>query len=156
MICIPRRFTFLLILALACTVGCGGGSDRFKAARPKTVPAEGDVMYKGSPLIGATLELIPTGTGTHGAVGMTDSSGHVVFKTFPPDSGVVPGDYEVRITLLEAVSVPVLPDGVHAEDVKQPKPKSLIPAKYADPKKSGEKATIPGEGRTDMKFELTD
>src|SRR5688572_32107077 len=89
-----RVFHVALVAGVLCSAGCGSGSDKFKEARPKTVSAAGTVMYKGSPVVGATVELIPTAGGKIGASGMTDSSGHVVLKAYPPDSGVVPGAYD--------------------------------------------------------------
>jgi hypothetical protein len=145
---------FLGILSVS-LLGCGGGADKFKKARPKTVPAAATVTYKGSPVVGATVVFHPV-QGTHAAAGMTDSSGRVVLKTFPPEEGAVPGNYTVTVSLLEQSAMPVLPDGVHAEDVKLPKAKSLIPFKYSLPESSGLMAVVPDEGNEEMTVELTE
>jgi hypothetical protein len=150
-----RPVAFLLALALIVASGCGGGTDKFKAARPAVVDAEAVVMYKGKPVVGATIVLAPVDA-KYSAAGITDTSGRAVLQTFSPESGVVPGSYKATVTLQEQVITPVLPEGVHADDVKLPKPKSLIPEKYSSFDKAALIVTVPEQGNKDIKFELED
>lgn len=145
---------YAMILALMALSGCGGG-DKFAKNRPPTVPAEGSVVYKGNPVAGATIVCSPE-QGEHAASAVTDSSGRFKLSAFPPKAGAVAGNYSVTISAVETVPLPPLPEGVHAEDVKLPPPKYLVPAKYGDPKTSGLKMMIPPEGRNDLDFELSD
>jgi hypothetical protein len=51
--------------------------------------------------------------------------------------------------------MPEPPPGMHAEDMpRPPKPKALIPDKFANPEKSGLKTTVPEAGSTELKIEL--
>jgi hypothetical protein len=142
------------IIAVVCCVGCGG-SDKFKAKRPKVVPADGMITYQGKALDGATIVLAPTGEGKTGASAMSDAEGKFQLTAFPPDMGAVPGDYKVGVTKQTVVIIPEPPPGMHAEDMpKPPKPKPLIPEKFANPANSGLTITIPAEGKTDLLIEL--
>lgn len=149
------RFGLLSLLTVCLLQGCGGGSDRFLKNRPATVPADGVVTYKGQPLAGATIVLSPVGH-EHAAAAVTDGSGRFTLSAFPPQRGAVAGNYEVAITAIDVLPMPELPEGVHAEDVKLPPPKSRIPQKYSNPKASGLRLEIPSGGKKDITFDLTD
>jgi hypothetical protein len=145
-----RPLGLLLLFSLA---GCGGDSSGKN--RPKTVTADGVLTYKGNPVAGATIVCSPE-DGKHAAAAVTDSSGRFRLSAFPPKPGAVPGTYKVSISAVEVAPIPQLPDGVHAEDVKLPPPKYLVPQKYGNIATSGLQALIPPEGRTDLDFDLTD
>jgi hypothetical protein len=149
------RRPIVAVAVLSC-LGCGG-SDSSKANRPKVVPADGLVTYQGKPLEGATIVLSPTGEGKHGASAMSDANGQFQLSTFPPDLGAVPGDYKVAVSKQSVVVIPEPPPGMHAEDMpRPPKPKALIPDKFANPEKSGLTTNIPEAGKTDIQIELKD
>jgi hypothetical protein len=142
------------VVAVLCCLGCGG-SDRSKAKRPKVVPADGVITYQGKPLDGATIVLSPTGDGKTGASAMSDVEGKFQLSAFPPDMGAVPGEYKVGVSKQSVVVMPEPPPGMHAEDMpRPPKPKALIPDKFANPEKSGLKTTVPEAGSTELKIEL--
>lgn len=149
------RFAPLFAAALMVQLTGCGGSDKYLKDRPATVTADGSVMYKGKPVVGATIVAAPD-QGTHAAAAVTDSSGKFRLSAFPPRAGAVPGMYSVSITAIEPVPAVELPEGVHEEDVKRPAPKHLIPQRYSDIATSGLKLDLPPEGRTDLDFELTD
>jgi len=154
---VARNAILLLagVVALASVAGCGGGADdAAKRNRPKVVPAQGIVTYKGSPVTGATVVFSPT-AGTNAASALTDSSGRFSMSAFPPDPGAVPGQYKVSITKTEQAAAQ--PAGGHDEPPAEgAAPKSLIPEKYGSAETSGLVADIPEGGKTDLKFELTD
>ncbi len=139
---------------LVFAAGCGG-KDKFLEARPETVAAAGTITYKGEPVEGATILFTPVGH-QQGAAGVSDHKGRFWMSTFPPATGVVAGKYDVTISAVEAVVMPELPEGVHAEDVVAPPPKSRIPVKYSDIRKSGLMVEIPAEGNEDLTFNLVD
>jgi hypothetical protein len=141
---------FITLLSAGC-----GGSDKYLGQRPATVAAEGTVLYKGKPVVGATIVAAPV-EGSHAAAAVTDSAGKFKLSAFPPKAGAVPGDYNVTISAIEPAPVIELPEGVHEDDIQRPPPKHLIPERYSDPVKSGLKMELYPEGRTDLDFELTD
>jgi hypothetical protein len=145
-----------MLISVACALllaaGCTGGADN--PDRPAVAPASGVVSYKGTPLEGATVVFIPEG-GSYGAAGITDDDGRFVVAAFPPDPGAVPGNYTVIVTKTEEE---VEPEGTY-EDVmykEYPPAKSLVPARYTDPKTSGLTANVPVDGTSDLQFELSD
>lgn len=141
-------------LAIVLTLGCGGGSDKFKAQRPKTVLAQGVVTYNGEPLAGAIVIFVPP-TGGTAASSATNAAGQFDAKAFPPDPGAVPGTYKVTVTknapMPEAPSTPASHD---SPAIPEAKPVSLVPAKYTDAKKTPLTVTLDEKGNTDIKLEL--
>jgi len=150
-----RRLVVASLFVVSAAAFCGCGGNNYIKGRPATVKAEGTVTYKGKAVVGATIVCSPE-DGKYAAAAVTDSAGRFKLSAFPPKSGAVPGSYKVSISAIEASPMPVLPENVHAEDLKLPPPKHLVPEKYSDAEKSGLKALIPPEGRTDLDFELTD
>ena len=133
---------WLVAVILATLTGCG-----FKA---NMVPVSGVVMYRGEPVEGAEVALIPRDSGTpaggvidgdsepeaRAARGVTDGSGKFTVKTyFGPEAdapGARPGEYIVTVTKY------IPPEGMTvfewAQAQAQPNP-SVPPLRYLVPKK---------------------
>lgn len=118
--------------------GCGGdGLTR--------VHVDGMLTAKGQPLGNATVQFIPDGT-TKGEGGIGRSSEGGLFQlTGSRDgaSGVVPGDYKVRISLMvDSKGVPLPPD---ARDAEYPGSHDAVPPQYSSPN-SSLKVRVPESG----------
>lgn len=131
-------------LCIAAIVGCGGGN-----SNPTTYPVTGTVTQGASPVEGATVTFVPSGSGKS-AVGITDSSGKYALTTFESGDGAVPGEYKVRVAKFDRpqdieletpggevdadsedgglVEMPA--DYTGGEDVSESEPKNLLPEKY--------------------------
>lgn len=145
----PRTTSVLWALTgVVVLAGCGGGP---KTDRPATVPAHGLVTYRGEPVPEAVVVFQPDGH-KYAAAATTDAEGKFDLKAFPPESGAVPGAY--RVTLMKISQDDVVYEKTPRRSV--PQPKSLIPAKYADPTKSGLTVEIPADGAEELRFELKD
>ncbi|AMV20788.1 hypothetical protein [Planctomyces sp. SH-PL14] len=145
----PRTTSVLTgLLAVVVLTGCGGGP---KTDRPATVPAHGVVTYRGEPVPEAVVVFQPSAH-KYAAAATTDAEGKFDLKAFPPESGAVPGAY--RVTLMKISQDDVVYEKKARRSV--PQPKSLIPAKYADPTKSGLTVEISAEGAEELRFELKD
>jgi len=142
---------------MACSLGCGGGgSDKFKDARPKTTPVSGTITMDGAPVEGATVTLHPTQGGS-AATGVTDSSGHYSLMTFEKGDGAVPAEYKVSVRKLAPSTAGPQPgpdDPGYDPNPKEEPIKHLLPEKYAEFLKSGLSATIATEPKTDLNFDL--
>src|SRR5436190_21218037 len=90
------RAAILILTTCVVASGCSSGSDKWKANRPKTVPATGVISLNGHPLDEAQIVLVPSG-GSHGGSGLSDGNGTFALQTFPPDDGVVAGTYKVMV-----------------------------------------------------------
>jgi hypothetical protein len=90
------------------------GNDR----PPDTVPVTGHVKLDGYPIEGVDVVFFPA-EGGRPALGVTDDSGKFTLSTFESADGAIPGNHNV------AISSPNVIQG-----------KSIIPAKYSDPKTS--------------------
>lgn len=140
----------LCCIAIA-TAGVGGCKPARKG--PATAPVTGVVTYNGSPVAGATVSFQP-GEGGRSAAGVTDASGRYQLSTYARNDGAIPGDYSVVIVKFEAT-----PTGSGTgKDYKPPvgdipPPKNELPAKFADAKTSGLKATV-GKGQNSVDFPL--
>ncbi len=153
------RFAIVLLVGLTVSslTGCGGGFDRFKKARPKTVAASGTVIYRNQPLADAIIVCFPTASGDKAvaASAYSGTDGSFSLQAYPPDKGAVPGNYQV--TIQKSEEAPAAPTGPNAHDAPPPpKPRSLIPAKYGQIETSGLTLTIPDGGISDIKLELKD
>ena len=160
------RFVFLLLFGAVAllTSGCGPSG-------PKVVTAKGTVLYQGKPLVGATVTLLPKDeqSGPVLAInGSTDAEGRFSLKTFvsatAPSEGVPPGEY--RVTISKYVPPNGMTEEEYQEKVKAeenavrtkqnhlPNKVESLPPKYSDGKKTELKASIPGGGNGDLKFDL--
>jgi hypothetical protein len=136
----------VLTVALA---GCGGGG--------ATSPVTGVVTLDGKPLVGASIQFVPQGSGRD-ATGETDKNGGFVMSTFKPRDGVVPGTYKVVISPATGTADPT-PHG-SAEDAmaaasKAPAKKPAGPAfpgQYSRPDQTPLTQEVPVKGT--LKFDL--
>lgn len=114
----------LFVLLMVCSAGCGGdGLER--------VPIMGVLTVKGVPLAGASVQFTPgTGTPGEGALGLSDPQGKFeVISSRRDDSGIPPGEYSVRVSLLMDPDGTVLsPDATQAD---HPFARESVPAPYS-------------------------
>ena len=151
------QWPICLVLVVA-ALGCGGGDDS-ATDRPARTKASGVVTFKGAPVEGATVTLVPNTKDGQGAFGTTDQEGRFVLGTYEAGDGAVPGEYLVTVKKVEqsgSGSQPT-PDDPNYDPTATPEPpKNLLPEKYADIAKSGLKATIGTDARDDLNFELVE
>ena len=157
--------TRYLILCSACFCIWGCGEE--EPVREKTVPVSGTVKYKGNPVAGADVTLVPeTPLGQaatkKGAFARTDESGAFTLMTFQAGDGAVPGKYKVTVKKYEqAASAEVSdedPNYVPPEEMpnKPSAPKSLVPEKYGDPNKTPLNVEIKDGENPPLELDLTD
>lgn len=111
---------------MACLAGCGGdGLNR--------VPIQGVVKAAGVPLPNAVVQFTPKeGTPGEGAIGQSDAEGKfTVISSRQDDTGVPPGSYGVRVSLLVDGKGKSLPPNAMQADY--PDAKEAIPAPYSLP-----------------------
>lgn len=150
-----RIGTALALLALVGLAGCTGGG----GGSAKLVPVKGKVTYKGSPVAGATVTFIPSGTGQP-ATGQTDASGNYTL-TSGTQPGAAAGQYKVTVTKYAAPTgaAKLTPEDMAKmqKEGKAPEAKSEIPGKYAAPPTSGLQATVTQDpAKNVFDFDLTD
>ena len=133
--------------------GCGSA----ETDRPTTYPVTGIVRYNGQPLAGAYVTFESTGAEAQTAYGTTNEQGEFTLTTSESGDGAVPGPHRVIVQKLEAAAAgtsgDVPPGGPTAPP---PKPKSLIPERYASVDSSGLTATVSADGDNEVVLELTD
>ena len=119
----------LLTSCSSLLVGCGGsGLD--------TVPVEGVVTYKGSPVPDIAVAFMPEGGKGQIAEGTTDAEGKFELQTRQPGDGAMVGNYSVAFRYVPE-EVPEMPGFPGAKPVVSP-----LPKKYADSLSSGVTATV--------------
>jgi hypothetical protein len=135
------QFSIAILPLLSCTSGHG------------TATVSGTVLYKNTPVDGATVIFHPKGEGptVKPAQGRTDSSGHFTLTTYfgPTEqpAGALPGDYTVTVTKIDE------PQGAY-DPHKDPPLKNHLPDKYSTPQKSPLTATIkPSSNRPEFKLD---
>jgi len=146
-----RAHSLLAILVMA-NCGCGQSSDRWISARPQTTLASGTITFDGAPLEGAVVVFHPDSPDGIGASAVTDEAGKFELKTFPPECGVVPGEYSVTV-MKSMMPGPSKTDG-SSEDPSPIHVISVIPTDYGLPAKSGLAARVPDIGTDSLLFEL--
>ncbi|HET6572494.1 MAG TPA: hypothetical protein VFG68_02750 [Fimbriiglobus sp.] len=110
---------------------------------PTLYPVNGKVLVNGQPAEGAMVVLHPADPKAPKPSGTAGPDGSFTLFTHPHGDGSPAGDYAVIVTWYP-------PDSRGVEN-----PKSLLPARYADPARSGLKATVQ-TGPTDLQpFQLT-
>lgn len=137
-------------LSLATLAGCGGKQS--VPGRPKTVPVNVKVTYRGAPVAEASVQFLPDGSG-NAATGITDAQGIARLTTFEQNDGAVPGSY--RVTIRKSIQV----GGADPSDPDAPPVPATyreeLPAKYAAPDTSGLTAQV-SDSQREFTFELTD
>ena len=148
-----------------CLVLCSGCGDSVDPNRPKTYPVSGTVTQGGQPVSGANVTFQST-DGSRGAVGVTDANGNFQLTTFTAGDGAVAGEHEVSITKYDQPKITPKGDGSIGDTGDEPETpekkgagtdadaKSMLPAKYADPKTSGIMATVTDAGDNKFQFNL--
>ncbi|MBA4031779.1 MAG: hypothetical protein C0478_12940 [Planctomyces sp.] len=154
----PMRCLLLVGVFMFFVSGCFPQGDRWTAARPQTAPANGRVTYRDEPLAGAIVVFQPVAPGGIGASSVTDSQGRFQLSTFPPQLGVVPGEYQVSISKTGPPGGSAgdeNPLGENSSDASI-MVVSLIPTRYGFPTKSGLTANVPAGGTDALVFLLVD
>ncbi len=148
------RFTKLIVLSLLMnSVGCDSDPGPVATVEP-SVAASGVVTFKGKPLSGYQVVLMPEGN-RRPATGTTDAEGKFVLGTNEPGDGAPPGKSKVAIvwagpeTTVDAVDQSAIDD-----PSKMPKPDVVISEKYSNPETSELTAEVPEGGTSELKFEL--
>jgi hypothetical protein len=145
-----------LYFGMACLVSLG-----LAGCGSRLTPVHGRVTYRGQPLADATVVFIPL----HGqlANGVTDATGQFALKT-GEQSGAAAGRYQITVT---KYSQQASGSRAKREDIKKAKdyqggkvlvpPKSDIPERYGDPKRSGLIVEVTGDpAQEPLEFALTD
>jgi len=126
---------------------------------PGLVSVSGTVSYKGQLVEGAWVTFVPSqkGNGQRAASGITNGQGRFKMTTLDPDDGVMPGEYQVKI------SKRVDATNNSAKDIAMGKIKSksdtqhieyLIPKVYENPAESGLSVTIEDQAQQSVDFDL--
>jgi hypothetical protein len=141
-----------LLLLLACgliVTGCSSGSVS------GTVPVSGKVIYQGQPVTGATVSFVGEGN-ARPAVAISDESGTYDLMTLDT-RGAMPGKYTVLVSKMDAVAgadKPISMDEAAKNMGKAKEPKSVLPAKYADPAKTPFKVEVkPRTNKLDLQLQ---
>jgi hypothetical protein len=136
----------IVAVALLLLAGCGSGHG--------TARVTGTVNYKNQPVADATVIFLPKNETAESkpATGKTDAGGRFTLRTyFSPDDqpgGALPGEYAVTITKVDE------PEGVF-DPLRDPPPKSHLPARYGTPQKSPLSASVTASGNH-FDFKLDD
>lgn len=157
-----------LLIALACLAPFwGSGCGEAVASRPKLVPVKGKVVYKGEPVVGATVAF-HADKAPRPSSGTTDAKGYFELTMFDTGDGAIPGDNVVTIAKQAAPAAPAAPstnasaslqmyDKMYKQrEAGEDPQKGALPEKYADPKTSPQKNHVVAAGPNDFTIELKD
>lgn len=154
-----------LSAVLASLCGCsGGGGDR-----PETVPVSGTVMYKGQPVEGATVSFWAEGA-PRPATGVTNAQGEFQLSMFSANDGALPGENKITVSKVTGGDAPssqvdqerLLNDpaalaSMSTGGAPAPEgPKSELPEKYGDLKRSTLKETVSESEPNQFVLQLTE
>lgn len=137
-----RPLIALLAAVLPLLAGCSGDN------LPTTHPVTGVVMYKGAPVEGASVTLVPSDSEGRSAGATTDAEGKFAVKTYlgpkHQPHGALPGDYTITVSKMEAREIPegMKPEEVTAVFREMGPPKNLLPKQYRAPNTSSLKVTV--------------
>ncbi len=157
---VSTRWHLLLVVLCAAIPGCGQD-----AGDPDLVEVSGTVNYQGKPLAGANVTMVST-TGLL-STGTTTSEGKFKMAT-GARFGAPIGKAKVGVSKVSASAVNVDVASMKPEDmqkmqiegggkVKDSTPKSEIPAKYAQPDRSGFVADVVADAKKNVfTFDLVD
>jgi hypothetical protein len=141
-----RLIWLWLLVPLFCVTGCGPDDDNL----PKTVSASGTVTLDGQPVDGAQVVFIDD-TSTKSADAMTDAKGKFTLNAFREKKGAQPGSYKVQVskTIEQKLGTKNADGGDASKWIFG------VPPHYSSFLKSGLTATIPEEGTSELKIELS-
>jgi hypothetical protein len=128
----------LLVLLI---VGCGQADD----GKVQRVPANGTLLVKSAPAVGARIVLYPKdetlrGTGMPTPGGTTEEDGTFSLTSYEPGDGAPVGDYIVTVVWREEI-----PEGKSLDTFH---PKDRLNGRYASPDKSTLSVSVPEGGGT--------
>ena len=121
-------------------VGCGSG----------VVSVPGEVILDGRPIEKATVMLLPLSKGGLPARGTSDANGQFTLVTEKVGEGVMPGEYDVAVTLVEVSGLPTGP-GTGQGVVRT---RWIVPEKYSNPKTAGISVEVKS-GMEPLRLELS-
>lgn len=148
------------VVGLLVLSGCGPDT----SGLPATVPASGVVLLDGEPVHGASVVFAPVEPGKYPASGLTDEEGRFELNAFEAKTGAVPGEYKVMVSKTvevagDAGGGPPAGSDEAAHEAESPNAGltwvNELPAKYANITASGLTVTVPEEGTSDIKLELS-
>ena len=130
------RLAKLIVLSLVMhSVGCESDPGPVATEEP-SVAASGVVTFKGKPLPGYQVVLMPEGD-RRPAMGTTDAEGKFVLGTNEPGDGAPPGKSKVAISWAgPETSVDAVEQSAIDDPAMMPKPAVVIPAKFSNPETS--------------------
>lgn len=145
-----RRGQWLVVLVLAVVLpSCAGKG--WKACHP----AKGRVLFNGKPVAGAEVWLVPTSPELQGQnptiapYGKSAEDGTFSLTTYTPDDGAPPGQYKAKVICEKKGA-----QGAVNPDDDRPATRNVLPARYADPERSGLTVTIQTGNNVLADFEL--
>jgi hypothetical protein len=153
-----RCASVLVCALLVCVMGCDGA--------PKLYPVSGTITYKGKPVEGATVVLVPNENEADEAVQVgtakTDASGKYTITT-GGKPGAMGGKYLVTVSkTAKNPAMASMPANPTPEDMRKmaekrlPPPKSELPSKYSIPQSNLLPITIPNSDPKVFDFDLKD
>jgi len=147
MLSFQSRCALMICASCLCLAGCGDGINR--------VPITGLVTVQGEPLAGASVQFFPqTGTEGEGAIGVSGSDGKFnVISSRQDDSGIPPGKYKVRVSLMMDAGKVLPPEALQADF---PNAQEVVPAPFCTANSTLE-VMIPaggGEVKVDLPVKL--
>jgi hypothetical protein len=160
-----QRFLMVSVVASTLVTALGGCSS--KPARPATYPVTGTVTWKGAPLAGATVVLVPTTQGLEAAVGVTDAQGKFKVTTYGGGDGAQAGQYGVKVSKYDSATPAgetpareITPEEEQAlefatDERPMPPARNLLPKKYESETTSGITHTV-GKGPTTLDIVIND
>lgn len=156
-------FRLLVCSAVATGLAFCSGCGKPKSDVPQTYPVSIKIAYRGQPVEGASVTLVPQEKSSQGASGVTDASGVAKMALPGLADGVVPGKYWVSVSKVEGGESD--PNMSAEEFYKQQSsqagaapssPKHLLPVKYLSAQSGGLECTVKEEQNQLFEFDLTD
>lgn len=143
---IMRWNTFILLFLCLILAGCGGGP----TDTPPLARVKGKVTLDGKPLTSGSVQFTPNkdrGTTGRMALGAIQPDGSFELMTIKAGDGAQIGHHLVAIECYG-------PTTFDPNNPSNPEPKSLIPKRYIDSKKSGLTAEVKANEENAFTFEL--
>ncbi len=137
-------------LALPIVLGCGS------PGTAETAKVTGTVTYKGNPLEGVSVGLIPQGAGGRPASGLTDASGKFTLSTFKTGDGAIPGAHKVVISEPTDPNKPPPMPGMPGYEAYMKKRASRFPEKFSSDRTTTLTVTVERGKANELPIELKD